>query len=355
MTVDFVVAIPTLVGSWLSFLASTTAIVLQIVRPPRRHFRHALIINLLVSDAMNTLSNAVSGSIFLAQGRMPGGETKPDAACIANACINQLSVQTIDLNILVISFTVLLTVLKTDRVANLSTRFQALLCIAAWAPALITSNIALALNGVGYVSGNWCWIRADRLDLRYSLTHGWRLFIFFATILIYTCIYIHLKRVFRRIRGVTTDLSQASYDSSIVGGPYSQNSDRNRALQPDSLPLVDEPQQIRTEAARSQVSDLATSNQLQVGPVKGFPSKSLMPPPPNLSKMLLLNGYPIAYIILWIPGIANRLTESLNGASLRWLKALQASTQFIGLVNAVTYGLSEQMRQKAWRRIRGEV
>uniref|UniRef100_A0A8H7N621 G-protein coupled receptors family 1 profile domain-containing protein n=1 Tax=Bionectria ochroleuca TaxID=29856 RepID=A0A8H7N621_BIOOC len=334
MAIDFVVAIPTLVGSWLSFLASTTAIVLQVVRPPRRHFRHALIINLLVSDAMNTLSNAISGSIFLAQGRMPGGETKPDAACIANAYINQLSVQTIDFNILVISITVLLTVLKADRVANLSIRFQALLCIAAWVPALITSNIALALNGFGYVSGNWCWIRADRLDLRYALTHGWRLFIFFATILIYTYIYIHLKRVFRRIRNVTTELSEASYDSSATGGSYTQNSDRHQVLQPDSLPLVDEPQQIRTEAARGH---------------------SLMPPPPNLSKMLLLNGYPIAYIILWIPGIANRLTESLNGASPQWLKALQASTQFIGLVNAVTYGLSEQMRQKAWKKIRGEV
>jgi hypothetical protein len=221
--------------------------------------------------------------------------------------------------------------------------------------ALLSGNIALALNGFGYVSGNWCWIRADRLDLRYALTHGWRLFIFFATILIYTYIYIHLKRVFRRIRNVTTELSEASYDSSATGGSYTQNSDRHQVLQPDSLPLVDEPQQIRTEAARGHVSGSATSNQPQAGAIKSFPSKSLMPPPPNLSKMLLLNGYPIAYIILWIPGIANRLTESLNGASPQWLKALQASTQFIGLVNAVTYGLSEQMRQKAWKKIRGEV
>ncbi|KFY31983.1 hypothetical protein V493_00618 [Pseudogymnoascus sp. VKM F-4281 (FW-2241)] len=65
--------------------------------------------------------------------------------------------------------------------------------------------------------------------------------------------------------------------------------------------------------------------------------------PPNLKKMLLLNGYPIAYIILWIPGIANRLVESL-GTSPRWLEALQSSTQFIGLANALTYGLSEQKR-----------
>lgn len=45
-----------------------------------------------------------------------------------------------------------------------------------------------------------------------------------------------------------------------------------------------------------------------------------------------MNGYPLAYIILWIPGIASRLAESVGG-SPRWLKVLQASTQYIGLVN----------------------
>lgn len=67
---------------------------------------------------------------------------------------------------------------------------------------------------------------------------------------------------------------------------------------------------------------------------------------PNLKRMMLMNGYPIAYIILWIPGIANRLNESINGSSPVWLRALQAATQFVGLVNAMTYGFSEQ-RMKA--------
>lgn len=47
--IDYVIAIPTFIGSLLSFLASAVAIVLQIARPPRRHFRHALIVNLLIS------------------------------------------------------------------------------------------------------------------------------------------------------------------------------------------------------------------------------------------------------------------------------------------------------------------
>ncbi|KAJ4188293.1 hypothetical protein NW767_011955 [Fusarium falciforme] len=60
--------------------------------------------------------------------------------------------------------------------------------------------------------------------------------------------------------------------------------------------------------------------------------------------MLLLNGYPIAYIILWIPGMANRLAESV-GTSPQWLTSLQACTQFVGMVNALTYGFTEQMQR----------
>lgn len=53
--------------------------------------------------------------------------------------------------------------------------------------------------------------------------------------------------------------------------------------------------------------------------------------------------------MLWIPGIANRLAESLGG-SPRWLQALQATTQFIGMANSLTYGISEQMRRNARKR-----
>ena len=53
-------------------------------------------------------------------------------------------------------------------------------------------------------------------------------------------------------------------------------------------------------------------------------------------KMMLLNMYPVTYLILWIPGIANRLVELL-GHSSRVLTILQSSTQFIGLANASLY------------------
>ena len=59
--------------------------------------------------------------------------------------------------------------------------------------------------------------------------------------------------------------------------------------------------------------------------------------PANLRRMLLLNGYPVLYIVLWIPGIATRQVEAVHGSSPTWLLVMQSSTQYIGLANAVTY------------------
>lgn len=47
--IDYLIAVPTFIGSLLSFLGSATAIAFQIARPPQRHFRHSLIINLLTA------------------------------------------------------------------------------------------------------------------------------------------------------------------------------------------------------------------------------------------------------------------------------------------------------------------
>lgn len=62
----------------------------------------------------------------------------------------------------------------------------------------------------------------------------------------------------------------------------------------------------------------------------------------RVSKALLMRGYPTFYVILWIPGIANRMVEAC-GSSSKVLQLLQASTQFIGLANAITYGLNEKV------------
>ncbi|KAF3924632.1 hypothetical protein AA313_de0203272 [Arthrobotrys entomopaga] len=62
----------------------------------------------------------------------------------------------------------------------------------------------------------------------------------------------------------------------------------------------------------------------------------------RVRRILLLNAYPAMYILLWIPGIINRLTEA-TGHSSNVSAFLQASTQFIGLANAITYGWNERV------------
>ena len=64
-----------------------------------------------------------------------------------------------------------------------------------------------------------------------------------------------------------------------------------------------------------------------------------------IQRVLLLNAYPLAYIILWIPGIANRLIEA-TGHSSSVVQILQASTQLVGLANAVTYGWNERVAKQ---------
>lgn len=74
----------------------------------------------------------------------------------------------------------------------------------------------------------------------------------------------------------------------------------------------------------------------------------------EIKRMLLLNAYPIMYVILWIPGLVNRFMEATgNTSQSRVLAALQSSSQFVGLANALTYGFNTALRKKIkvwWRR-----
>lgn len=285
----------------------------------------------------------------------------------------------------------------------------------------------------GHVSGNWCWILPDP-RFRYGLTHGWRIAIFIATIGIYTAIYIHLKRVFDKIRisNPSSSLTSGTRDRENKIGHYNNNNSDNNHHHHDeggssggvgrrwriSAPVPQEnfhtggingeppasiPLRTTTTNVKFSMEDSASTHPM-VGESSGQTSDeestfaqptpppprathgntttvtagegaeagggggagaggrgghkrtesaaAKMPAPPNLKRMLLMNGYPIAYIILWIPGMANRLVEVINGSSPVWLRALQASTQFVGLANAVTYGLNEQARGRAaaWRK-----
>jgi hypothetical protein len=68
-----------------------------------------------------------------------------------------------------------------------------------------------------------------------------------------------------------------------------------------------------------------------------------------IQRALLLNAYPLAYIILWIPGIVNRLIEA-TGRQSTVTQFLQATTQLVGLANALTYGWNEKVATQLRKR-----
>ncbi|KAF5619602.1 cyclic amp receptor 2 [Fusarium tjaetaba] len=67
----------------------------------------------------------------------------------------------------------------------------------------------------------------------------------------------------------------------------------------------------------------------------------------EIQRMLLLNAYPFMYVLLWAPGLINRLMEASGNPNSKTINvALQAPTQFIGLANALTYGFNHYLRDR---------
>lgn len=266
-----------------------------------------------------------------------------------------------------------------------------LLCAAVWIMPLISSTTVTALGEMKPVSGNWCWISKTRPDLRYGLAHGWRFLVIFLTICIYVYIYQYLGRHFRSLAmstlfGKDDNLldgtessgrtamksSKQGFHDQILLGPYnSGDHDPISCREQMSNQLVDfgpakapGPKPILFEYADESQNPTSPHPISQKGrsPSNTKPTKSYQTGQRNrqtdsveneIKRMLLLNGYPIMYILLWIPGLTNRAMEaSGKTSSSKILAALQCSTQFVGFANAITYGLNREMRQTLWRDLR---
>jgi hypothetical protein len=232
-------------------------------------------------------------------------------------------------------------------------------------PRLTTANVALGLDAYGPTSGNWCWITPKHVTLRYSLTHGWRIAIFLTTICIYTYVYIRLTKTYgniwartnesfsRATEGTAEDESQLC-PTATSGLPDTPTTIKGESeTRTDSyiiqLKNISPPKRggHTTTAATTTISTVDTNDSTRIHSSRNR----------ELRRFLLLNGYPILYLLLWIPGMANRASELAHGKSPTWLQALQATTQLIGLANVLTYALTEKfvgrLRKRFGRRREG--
>lgn len=392
------------------------------------------------AEWINTLNNTISGSIYLRDKAL-----YPGTGCTINGVVGQLSVQAADFSILVIAVVTLLTVTRTTYLPAASTMKKVGICLSVWIVPIITTSIATSQGAMGPVSGNWCWIMSTRTDLRYALTHGWRIAIIFCTAGIYIFIWWFMHRHFRSLAsttdasmstknswmsrrrgfkkmkdangrplpdpadedaGQTTELTMMSKsrisrigddwelsapEAAYIGDEDVERGDAEEAGQRakqrrDSTRSDDEsddesddddddddededpatnggPPRVRiaeTQSYKSHPERGGKGNSEQFDATRTtdseFPTRrETRHMEREIKRVLLLNAYPIMYVLLWIPGLTNRIMEaSGNKSDSRVLAALQASSQFVGLANALTYGFNAALRTKVKRWWRGK-
>jgi hypothetical protein len=333
---------------------------------------------------MNSLNNSISGITYLRK-----HELQPGIACTVNGAIGQLSVQAADFSILAIALVTILTITRNIFMPRASRQRKIIICLSVWIVPIVTTIFATSLGQITPVSGNWCWISKSRPDLRYALTHGWRFAIIFTTIVIYLYIWWYLGRYFRSVVNTFGTMFGSNEQGSNVKSTMLPVHERNSSISIDesmpkegidgsetylSVSTLYSPAENRrktlsagllypTELEKPPRVQRANTSPLQQVP--NVPNKRLSKRTRTITyvefpireqtrhvereikRMMLLNAYPIMYVLLWIPGLMNRLLEaSGNPPQGGLLSALQCSSQFIGLANAITYGLSRQIRHR---------
>lgn len=170
--------------------------------------------------------------------------------------------------------------------------------------------------------------------------------------------------------GPTTDQDKKGHRRAVSSFSFA------RQLQA-AVPIASHDDEINNIASPTSDSEHSFSKEIHVlaDPEKGTTTSSPIDNPPTpflptrrtathsankakldreIWRMLLLNMYPVTYLILWIPGIANRIAEGM-GHEVRTLVILQSSTQFIGLANASVYVYKEHRRdvREWWAGVKG--
>ena len=196
--------------------------------------------------------------------------------------------------------------------------------------------------------------------MRYALNHGWR----FAIIIITFCIYIFVfLYMHKRLQGRKTSHRAYSYDYGTDPNGFEMNF-RNASSgvlsgcsTPNRLSYKDDvyPAEPQNAFLGEKISETQLGLQLEE---KAERKKLISPPRIRLMqtteidrdvwRMVLLNMYPVTYLVLWLPGLVNRLAEA-TGHHSRVLQILQSSTQYVGLANACVYGFKEHRDDiRAW-------
>ncbi|KAK0432194.1 hypothetical protein EV421DRAFT_1911173 [Armillaria borealis] len=135
--------------------------------------------------------------------------------------------------------------------------------------------IALGKDYHTAVSGTWCWLTPEPFCVRYVLTHGWRFIFIFIEIGLYMYLYVYLQR---RVKALNTGVPRITTHSRM--DLRSGFDDLERSSEIHALPIKNQPLKpfFETQYHPSSVITLHAHDRQK-----------------HLSKILLLNAYPIVH------------------------------------------------------------
>ncbi|KAF8334377.1 G protein-coupled glucose receptor regulating Gpa2-domain-containing protein [Amanita rubescens] len=359
--VEIAIAAVTACASLMSLVGSALILVCYAILPFDRHFRHVLILNLATSDFLHSLNNVVPDLHIVSHKK----DLARSPACVFNGFATQVTVQATDCAVLAITITTVYAITKRATISSMSGgrwewRWIVLLTCSIWILPIFTGFLGLAMEWYSPVSGSWCWLEAKPVYLRYVLMHGWRFLFIFIEIGLFIYLDIHLRRHYRMVSESISSRNMASRiafdeprrESAMrppVGG-FSMHvlnageklggaHDRYAASpsEASNVGLIEQNKSRRVFHWFSRISGLRGTSQT----ASSFSSDTQHQ---AVQRALLLNAYPLAYIILWIPALANRLIEATGSSSIP-MQFLQVTAQLIGLANALTYGWNEKVAE----------
>ncbi|KAF8853791.1 hypothetical protein BDZ45DRAFT_694001 [Acephala macrosclerotiorum] len=404
---DLAVAVPTLVGSILSMFAAGFIFLCYLILPPQRHFRHTLILNLAAADFINATNNTVSGIYALIHRSIPPGAACTFNGWLGQLTVQATDFSILFITIatvvtlkrrhyrpearrktkILISCGIWLVPLTTSTVGLGLNAYQPVsgnwcwitptpiylryVLGHGWRLSIILTTVALYVYLFIYIHRHFASLREisalngygdhilsrtqQRSDSTLELNHD--------------NIYIHNDfEVYEEYTDFNLELDEPEHEESYFNFPdpaevAKQHADTQADLNsPPPSPLKAIKQAFHPNAS-SPSGNAAIKSQTSPLPSRD-PLALVRPPPQNklttiaattnpsptvlklreahIQKLLLFNAYPIGYVLLLIPGITNRFFE-LSGDHSRILAIAQASTQFVGLANALVYGYNERI------------
>ncbi|EWG53557.1 hypothetical protein FVEG_17139 [Fusarium verticillioides 7600] len=325
----------TLAGSVMSFFATTSVLVsFAIYRHHIHTFRHMLILELMLFEFANNLNNSTSGIWHLKNGELSIGRL-----CTVNGFIGQFSAQGVDLSILAVAVVTLFTVTRriympavsmTKRLRPDTPANRKVACLPVRKPrrngVQVTDHEEFELDPLELVQPNTTATKPAMFPEESQPPPSPR------------------KNRFKEINLEFGERTQA--------GPSEAQGASVRHRPTASKSGADLPRPEVTGNLFAEVYTPRQSQHSQISALQTNASEFHMRPSTDqveleIQRMLLLNAYPFMYVLLWAPGLINRLMEASGNPNSKTINvALQAPTQFIGLANALTYGFNHYLRDR---------